>query len=452
MIEILVKTIQMLLCLSILVIIHELGHFAFSKMFKVHVEKFMLFFDPWFTIYKKKIGNTIYGIGWLPLGGYVKIYGMNRENQNQKVKIKHNNGFSNTKIANNNIKFYYKSAIKRLLIVSGGIIFNVLLSILIFSGLLFLYGEIKLPTNNLKYGIEFDSLGKQIGFKNGDKILFINDKVIPYFNDISKEILLGKDITIDRMGKIIHVLLKNEQKKMIFDKKEFIIKPRVPPIINDVVKNSLAYKCGLKKNDEILSINSDIVLFSDQIKDILYKNKNKLISILLNRKQQLIKTTCFLNKQGIIGIYLKSFIDMDNIFVFEKHKYSILGSIYHGTIRTFMVLKNQILFFKNVFYIKTKAYKQLGSFFSIAKELPSEWNWEIFWVLTGTLSIWLAFVNFFPIPSLDGGYILFIILEIITNKTISEKFIEKSNIIGFIIISFIMFIMIIWDILKVFFY
>nr|WP_317168645.1 RIP metalloprotease RseP [Blattabacterium cuenoti] len=438
----------MLLCISILVIVHELGHFAFSKLFKVHVEKFVLFFDPWFSICKKKIGKTIYGIGWVPLGGYVKIYGMSREEQNMRV-----DSSIREKISNNNIKFCSKSSIKRLLIVSGGIIFNVLLSIFIFSGLLFLYGEVKLPTQNVKYGIEVDSLGKEIGLQNGDKILFVNGKFIPYFNDISKEILLGEDITVDRMGNIIHLSLKNEKKRIIFDKKEFnfIIKPRVPPIINSVIKDSLAYKCGLKKNDEILSINSDLILFSDQIKDILYKNKNKLVSISFNRNEQLMNKQLILDNKGIIGIYLKSFVDMDQIFSFEKKTYSMLGCIYHGAIHTYMVLKNQILFFKNVFYFKTKAYKQLGSFFSIAKELPSEWNWEVFWVLTGTLSIWLAFVNFFPIPSLDGGYILLIIIEIITTKTISEKFVEKSNIIGFFIISCIMFIIIIWDIFKVFF-
>ncbi|WP_185863155.1 RIP metalloprotease RseP [Blattabacterium cuenoti] len=441
--SILTRSIQLLLSISILIVIHELGHFIMAQLFKVRVERFFLFFDPWFSILKKKIGHTIYGIGWVPLGGYIKISGMMMDDKNISSKNKINNW-----------EFRSKSAIKRLLIISGGIIFNILLAVLIFTFLLFKYGETYLPTKNVKYGIEVDSLGEKIGLKNGDKILLVNDKYVPYFQDIPKEILLGNSITVDRMGNIVKLLLNNDKKKLLFDRKElnFFITPRVPPIINYVMKNSKAEKYGLRNNDEILAINSEFVLFSDQLKDLLSKYNNENILISINRNGKLIQKEIFLDPKGILGIYLKNFTELDQIFLFEKKNYSFFDSIPHGIKKAWEVLKNQIFFLKNVFHIETKAYKQIGSFFSIAREFPSKWNWDIFWTLTATLSIWLAFLNLFPIPSLDGGYILFIIIEMITKKKINEEIIERSTIYGFIIISLIMMLIIVWDVFKVFFY
>ncbi|ACY40160.1 putative M50 family membrane-associated zinc metalloprotease precursor [Blattabacterium sp. (Blattella germanica) str. Bge] len=439
-----VRSIQLLLSISILIVIHELGHFILAQIFKVRVEKFFLFFDPWFSLFKKKIGHTIYGIGWLPLGGYVKISGMMTDEKNVSSKEK--------KIEKN-WEFRSKSAIKRLLIISGGILFNILLSIFIFSCLLFKYGETYLPTKNVKYGIEVDSLGEKIGFQNGDKILFVNDKYIPYFNDIPKAILLGNSVTVDRMGKIIKLSLNNNKKRFFFDRKEisFFIKPRVPPIINYVVKNSKAEKYGLKNNDEILAINSEFILFSDQLKDLLSKYKNENIVISINRDGKFLQKEIFIDSKEILGIYLKDFVDLDQIFLFEKINYSFFESIPHGIRKSLDVLKNQIFFLKNVFHIETKAYKQIGSFFSMAREFPSKWNWYVFWTLTATLSIWLAFLNLFPIPSLDGGYILFILIEMITKKKMNEEILERCTVFGFIIISLIMVFIIIWDIFKVFF-
>ncbi|WP_185862049.1 RIP metalloprotease RseP [Blattabacterium cuenoti] len=442
MTSILIRSIQFLLSISILIVIHELGHFILAQIFKVRVEKFFLFFDPWFSIFKKKIGHTIYGIGWLPLGGYIKISGM---------MINDKNGSDKNTYQVKDWEFRSKSAIKRLLIISGGIIFNILLSIFIFTCLLFKYGETYLPTKNVKYGIEVDSLGKEIGLRNGDKILFVNNKYVPYFNEIPKAIIFGNSVTVDRMGKIINLSLSNK-KRFFFDKKKlsFFIKPRVPPIINYVIKNSEAEKYGLKNNDEILAINSELILFSDQLKDFLLKYKNENIFMSINRSGKFIQKKVFINSKGILGIYLKNFMDLDYIFLFEKKNYSFFESIPHGIKKAWNVLKNQIFFLKNIFHIETKAYKQIGSFFSMAKEFPSKWNWDIFLTLTATLSIWLAFLNLFPIPSLDGGYILFIVIEMITKKKINEEIIERCTIFGFIVISLIMMFIVIWDIFKVF--
>ncbi|WP_185850901.1 RIP metalloprotease RseP [Blattabacterium cuenoti] len=436
-----IRSIQLLLSISILIVVHEFGHFILAKTFKVRVERFFLFFDPWFSIFKKKIGNTIYGIGWIPLGGYVKISGMmmNEERNSDKK---------------NSWDFCSKSAIKRLLIVSGGIISNIILSIILFSLLLFQYGEINLPTKNVKYGIEVDSLGEKIGLKNGDNILLINGRYIHYFNDIPRAIILGNSITINRMGKTMKLLLNNDKKRILFDQKEFkfSIRPRIPPIIKYVIKGSSADKSGFKQDDEILAINSEFILFFDQLKESLSKyKKNQSLLISINRDGRIIQKKIFLDKNGILGFYLKDFIDMDEIFLFDQKKYSIMESFSYGVQRTWNVLNHHISFMKNMFHLETKAYKHLGSIFSMAKEFPNQWNLDVFLTLTASLSIWLAFLNLLPIPSLDGGYILFLIIEIITRRKIKEKIFERFTIIGFITISLMMMMVIIWDIFKVFF-
>ncbi|WP_185855433.1 RIP metalloprotease RseP [Blattabacterium cuenoti] len=437
-----IKSIQLLFSISILIFFHELGHFFLAKLFKVRVERFFLFFDPWFSLFKKKIGDTIYGIGWLPFGGYVKISGM--VNNEKKDKL----------ITENTCKFYSQTSIRRLLIISGGIIFNAILSILIFTFLLFKYGEINIPIENAKYGIETDALGKEIGLKNGDVILSINGKKIKYFNEIPQEIFIGNIIIVNRMGKIMKLYLNNSKKSLIFDRKytTLPIKPRIPSVISYIFKNSIAEKYKLKIDDEILSVDTGEILFYDQIKEALFRQRNETFLISINRDGDFMQKKIHMNSKGILGVCLKTFMDLDDIFFFERKHYSIFDSIYHGFMKTWYVLKNQILFFKNVFHIETKAYKQVGSFFSIAKEFPSKWNWEIFWNFTATLSIWLAFINLFPIPSLDGGYIFFIIIEMLIGKKLNEKFIERCTILGFLLVSFMMLSIIIWDIFKVFIY
>ncbi|WP_185882847.1 RIP metalloprotease RseP [Blattabacterium cuenoti] len=442
MISIFIKTIQLIISISILIITHEFGHFFFSRLFKVRVERFFLFFDPWFSIFKKKIGKTIYGIGWIPLGGYVKISGMLEESSSRNKK----------QYNQNSDKFYSKSAIKRFLIIFGGILFNTILSIIIFSIMLFQYGEMNLLTKNVKYGIEVDSVGKKIGLKNGDKILSVDGKHVKYFHEIPKCIIIGKTITIDRMGNMIKLFLDSNKKRILFDSKKpfFMIKPRIPPIIKHVMKNSEAEKCGFMVNDEIISVNSQPILFYDQLQDILIKNQNKELYISVNRKGSYIQKKIFFSPKKFLGIYLKNFINMNDIFSFEKKNFTIIDSIYYGCIKSWNVIKNQIYFFQHVFHIENKAYNQIGSFFSMIRVFPPEWKWSIFWNITANLSIWIAFLNLFPIPSLDGGYILFILIELFSGRRLNTKFIERCTIIGFMILSLMMIIIIIWDIFKIF--
>ncbi|WP_317167086.1 RIP metalloprotease RseP [Blattabacterium cuenoti] len=439
----LIRSIQLITSVSILILVHELGHYILAILFKVRVEKFFLFFDPWFSIFKKKIGKTIYGIGWIPLGGYIKISGIiNPNDKNNKD--------------NKNYKFYSKSSIKRLLIISGGIIANIILSILIFSLLLFNNGETNLTNKNVPYGIEVDYVGEKIGLKNGDKILYVDETYIRNFNDLTRELLLGNVAIINRKGNIIKLFLYNK-KQFFFDRKKinFLLYPRIPVIINHIIKGSEFDKYGLRSNDELISINYKPIIFQDQLKNIFTKNIDKkkfFVIIGINRNGNFIQKKLLFDSNKIEGIFLKNFINMNDIFHIEKKQYSIYDSFIQGIIKTCKVLKNHILLLKNIFNIKTKAYKHVGSFFSIVKEFPSEWDWNIFFNLTATLSIWIAFLNLIPIPSLDGGYILFIMLEMLIGKKINNNIMDFFNIVGFLFMILMMITVIIWDIFKFFFY
>lgn len=436
----LIKTIQLILCLTILVIIHELGHFIPAIIFNTRVERFFIFFDPWFSIFKKKIGNTIYGIGWIPLGGYVKISGMINENIDNNKKI----------LPPKEWEFVSKTPLKKLIIMLGGISMNILLAIIIFSGILFLYGEQDFILNNKinKYGINVNKLGSKIGLKNGDIIKNIDNKYINNLKKLHISIILGNNINILRNNKLINIKLDNEKKKILFDRKEIdlFILPRLPVIIKNIIKNSNAYKIGLKSNDEIISINSKSYVSLNQINKILFKQSNNYINTIIKRNNKYIKKILKVDKYGNIGAIFINFNDLNINFV-EK-KYNLLDSISKGIQKTWDIFTEQFNFFKQIFNLKTNAYKQIGSIFSIAKVFSPQWNWILFWNITATLSIWLAFINLLPIPSLDGCHALFIFIELLFKKKINENIVEIINIIGFIILMIFMLIIIIWDTFK----
>ncbi|WGH27273.1 MAG: RIP metalloprotease RseP [Candidatus Bostrichicola ureolyticus] len=416
------KLIQLILSISIIIIIHELGHFIPAKLLGTRVEKFFLFFDPGFALFKKKIKDTVYGIGWLPLGGYIKISGLITQSNNTKND------------------FYSKSSWKKLLIMLGGVIANILLSIIIFSLMIFNYKEIYLPVKNMKYGIVVNSIGRNLGLKNGDYILYVDGKKIKKFTDLPKSIILGNSIIINRMGNIITLPITDNQKRIFFSnlkKIDLFIKPRIPTIIGQILSNA---DKRLKIGDKIIAINSKPVNFLDQLKEILSKlPKKKYIILSINRNGNLLKLITTQNSLNVI---------FTGNFQMEKINYNLIESIPAGIIKTWDSLKTQINFFKQVFKLKTQAYKQVGSFFSIANVFSPKWNGEIFWLLTATLSIWLAFLNILPIPSLDGGYVFFILLEMIIGKKLNDKFIENTITIGFMFLTFLMFIILIWDFFK----
>lgn len=436
--DILIKTTQLILSLSILIIFHELGHFIPAKIFKTRVERFFLFFDPWFSLFKKKIGDTIYGIGWIPLGGYIKIAGIINEN----IYNGENNSIPNY------LEFRSKKSWQRLIIMLGGVLTNILLSIIIFTSLLFISGETFLPVKNMKYGVVVNDIGLKIGIKNGDMIEKIDDKKVINFTDIPKGILLGNNISINRNGKIINLKIDNIKKRFLFDRKELglFIAPRLPVIIESVYKKSEAYTSGLKTNDKILAINSHYNITTDQINKILNKYSEKSVKLLIDRNGKYIKKIIKINKKGIIGVNIIN--NINKALTIDNRIYSLSESIYYGILKSWHVFIEQISFFKQIFNTNTNAYKQVGSIFSMVRVFSPKWDWNLFWIFTANLSIWLSFINILPIPTLDGGHTLFILLEILLRRKINENLIDKINSISFIIMIIIMIIIISWDTFK----
>jgi len=421
--EVLIKALQLILSLTILVIIHELGHFFFARLFKTRVEKFYLFFNPWFSLFKKKIGETEYGIGWLPFGGYVKIAGMIDESLD-KEQLKH---------PPQPYEFRSKKSWQRLLIMLGGILFNIFLAFFIYSMVLFAWGEKYLPNSEVKYGIMTDSLGLSIGLKNGDYILSLDNKPIDNFRKIVHDIVLNdvKTIQVKRNDSIININIPSTIKANLIKNPNFI-EVRIPFIIDGFIENSIGKKFGLQKDDRFVAINNEPAYFFDEVRDKLNKNKNKTAIIKVLRGKDTVTLNIPIPDNGKLGIYPLS--DLERFFKLKEINYNFFESFIAGVGKTFDMLNSYIKQFKLLFSPETRAYESIGGFITIGKIFPSEWDWYSFWSMTAFLSIILAFMNLLPIPALDGGFVLFLIFEIITGKKPSDKFLEYAQIVGMVIL------------------
>ncbi len=421
--EILVKTSQLILSLSILVILHEFGHFFFAKLFKTRVEKFYLFFNPWFSLFKVKKGETEYGIGWLPLGGYVKISGMIDESMDKEQMKQPPQPW----------EFRSKKTWQRLLIMLGGVLVNFILAFVIYIMILFTWGEKYLPNNSLSYGIMADSTAIKLGFKNGDKILSVSNEKIIKFKDVIHNIIINdnKTVVVNRNGKKITIDIPTKAVQDLIKDPTFI-SPRFPFEIGDIPKDSKAKKMGFKVGDRIIEINNQPVEFYDQVKNILNKNKNKTVEIKVKRDNKTKTIKAKLSKDGTIGVFVNT--NFEKFFKFETRKYSLLEAIPAGINKAFKTLNSYIKQLKMLFNTDTGAYKSLGGFISIGKIFPSTWDWQAFWGLTAFLSIILAIMNVLPIPALDGGHVMFLLYEMITGKKPGEKFMEYAQIAGMVIL------------------
>ncbi len=421
--EVLIKALQLILSLSILVLVHELGHFFFARLFKTRVEKFYLFFNPWFSVFKKKIGETEYGIGWLPLGGYVKISGIIDESFDKEQ----------LKQLPQPYEFRSKKSWQRLLIMLGGILFNIILAFAIYSMVLFTWGEKYLPNNELKYGIMTDSLGLSIGLKNGDHIISLDNKPIDNFRKIHHDILLEnvKTIQVKRNDSILHIQIPSTVKAQLIKNPSFI-EARIPFIIDGFMQNSAGELAGLKKGDQFVSINNEKTFFFDEVRNSLNKYKNDSVLIKVLRANDTVTLISKVSKDGKLGIF--PLVDYEKFFKLKEIKYGFFESFVAGVSKTFNMLESYIKQFKLLFSPETKAYESIGGFITIGKIFPSEWDWLSFWSMTAFLSIILAFMNFLPIPALDGGHVLFLLFEIITGKKPSDKFLEKAQIVGIAIL------------------
>lgn len=433
--EVGIKAGQLLLSLSILVILHEFGHYITARWFKCRVEKFYLFFDPWFSLFKKKIGDTEYGLGWLPLGGYVKIAGMIDESMDKEAMS----------LPAQPWEFRSKPAWQRLIIMLGGIIVNVLLAILIFSLVLYKWGDSKIPMSSLKHGVAIqDSLLYQVGFRSGDKIISIDGKSADFLDDAAYKVFTGKSAIVDRNGVQIPLNFPaNLIGKLVESKRRSgsLITPRVPAIIDFIDKNAPVKKAGLQKGDIITSIDSQAVHFFDEMKTLLAASKGNTVQVGITRSGQnlVLQTTLMPEKKlGVLPILDEKKLDSMQVLKLIHNEYSLAASFPAGAALTKEKLVGYVDQFRLIFDSKTEAYKGLGGFKAMANAFPGVWHWESFWRLTALLSIILAFMNLLPIPALDGGHVMFTLYEMITGRKPHEKFLEYAQIAGMIFLLSLM--------------
>jgi len=423
---VLVRILQLLLSLSILVIIHELGHFTFAKIFKTRVEKFYLFFDAWFSLFKFKKGDTEYGIGWIPLGGYVKISGMIDESMDVEQMKQPPKPW----------EFRSKKAWQRLLIMTGGVLFNFILALLIYVAVLFTWGETYLPTVNLKYGIVTDSIGHAMGLRNGDMILSIDNQKIEKFNEIRTDIILNnrKSIQVEREGQELNIPITEDVIPLML-KGKFLIEPRrpfSPYVISFIDKDTPAKAAGVLTGDEIKGINDSSFVYFDDFQGFLASHKERSITLNILRNGQPIKLAVALNAAGKLGVADSH--TYGEIFELKTIKYNVLQSIPAGISTGFKAIGDYLKQFKLIFSKHTKGYESLGGFITIGSIFPPVWDWQVFWSLTAFLSIILGVMNILPIPALDGGHVMFLLFEVITGRKPSDKFMEYAQIVGMAII------------------
>lgn len=421
--EILIKASQLILSLSILIILHELGHFIPAKLFKTKVEKFYLFFDWKFSLWKYKRGETEYGIGWIPLGGYVKIAGMIDESMDKEQM----------KLPAQPWEFRSKPAWQRLIIMIGGVTVNVLLAIAIYIGILFYYGEEVLPNANLTYGISCDSLALEMGLRNGDKIVSVEGKSIENFKDVSVEIIMNEARTVQVMrdGQLQNIVVPaGFIAKLIKQPKDFIL-PRFPFVIEEFGEASPAKAAGILPNDKLIGINDMPLAYFDEFRAEIQKHKNQTVNVKVLRDGKELSLPVKVSKEGFIGVMPKS---IDHFLTIEEKKYSFLDAIPAGTAKAFSTVSNYVGQFKLIFNSEVQGYKQLGGFITFGKVFAPEWDWMRFWNLTAFFSVALAVMNLLPIPALDGGHVLFLLVEMITGRKLPEKFLEYAQTVGMILL------------------
>lgn len=433
--EIVIKLSQFLLSLSLLIILHELGHFIPAKLFKTRVEKFYLFFDVKYSLFKKKFGETEYGIGWLPLGGYVKISGMIDESMDKEQMA----------LPPQPWEFRSKKTWQRLIIMLGGVTVNFILAFIIYIGMAFIYGDTYLNNSELKDGIAVTNpVGEELGFKTGDKIISVDGEKVTKFHDIPAKILFSKVVVLERNGveQTINLPVDMIDKVLNGEKRPFI-DMRQPLVVSEVLKTSPNFKTLFPK-DMIMSVNGTPTKYFDEVTEIIKTKKNQIIDAIVLRNEKEVPVKLSVNKDGkfevgVAALGIES-LEKLGLYKFSKQEYGFFESFPVGIEKG----TNQVLgYFKQlkaIFSPKTGAYKGVGGFAAIYNIFPSTWSWEVFWSITALLSIMLGVMNLLPIPALDGGHVMFLLYEMISGKKPSDKFLENAQMVGFVLlISLLLF-------------
>jgi|CXWL01.1.fsa_nt_gi regulator of sigma E protease len=437
-----VKAAQFILSFSILILLHEFGHYITAKWFKCRVEKFYLFFNPWFSLWKKKKGETEYGLGWIPLGGYVKISGMIDESMDKEQM----------KLPAQPHEFRSKPAWQRLIIMLGGIIVNIVLAILIFIVILWVWGKEYMPPVNAKYGIVADSLAQTAGLRDGDIVLKVGEKELKNILRLRGEMVYNEGvntITVKRGDSIMNLTYDEKiVRKLNTRNAGDFVTIRAPFIVEEFGKNSGAEKAGVKTGDRIIGVNGTTALYYNDFKKLVAGKKNEKINLTILRNTDTLSIAVELDKDGRLGVKARDLEKMG--FKFETTKYSFFQAIPAGFRECWSTLGNYMKGLKQLFNGKAKASESVGSVFSIGGIYPGIWDWQIFWTLTAVFSIILAFMNILPIPGLDGGHALFTLIEMITGRKPSDKFLEYAQMVGMVLLLGLMAYALGLDIFRMF--
>ncbi len=426
--DILIMAGQLMLSLSILIVLHEGGHFFPARLFNTRVENFYLFFDPGFALFKKKIGETEYGIGWLPLGGYVKISGMIDESFDTEQMEQEPQEW----------EFRSKPAWQRLIIMLGGVTVNFILGLLIFGFVLWYYGQEYIPNERVEYGIFVDSLGQEIGLQTGDHVLSINGKDFEKFNSrtLLREIVINdaRNMQVRRDGKIVDIEIDPKWTGILSaykNKGAMLFAPRLPFVAAAFSDDSPAKAAGMIEKDSIIALNgTPTPFYSNFVEEIKqYKGKEVTVSLVRDGEPMDLKMTT--TAEGRIGV---ARANPSYFFGTEREEFTFAEAMPAGAVLGWTTLTDQLKAFGRMFSGDIKVTESLGGFASIGSMFGATWNWERFWTMTAILSLILAFMNLLPIPALDGGHVMFLLYEVVSGRKPSDKFLEYATIVGFVIV------------------
>lgn len=428
--EIVIKLSQFLLSLSLLIVLHELGHFIPAKLFKTKVEKFYLFFDIKFSLFKKKIGDTVYGIGWLPLGGYVKIAGMVDESMDTEQLKQEPQPW----------EFRSKPAWQRLIIMLGGVTVNFILAFVIYIGIAFAYGDLDIKNSEVKDGIWVTNpVLEQAGLKTGDKVIAVDGQPVEKFFDLPEKVLLSHEIVVDRNGSETTIKTPvNLIGQIVEENQKLALALRIPFVVTGAEETSVN-KDVLRVKDIVTHIDNKELKYVDELPALLQNYKGQTVSARVLRENQPLDVELTVNQEGKIGIAYAGMLGLSDLeklglYKVEREHYGFFESIPIGIDKGFERLGSYWNQLKKIVNPSTGAYKGVGGFKAIFDIFPQTWSWEAFWNITAILSIMLGVMNLLPIPALDGGHVMFLLYEIITRKKPSEKFMEKAQMVGFFIL------------------
>lgn len=439
--EIFIKVLQVIACFSLLVLVHEFGHFLFAKIFRTRVEKFYLFFNPWFSIFKFRIGETEYGLGWVPFGGYCKIAGMVDESMDK----------DQMKSEPKPWEYRSKPAWQRLLIIVGGVLMNILLAIGIYIGITYAWGDSYIRTKDVEHGFMFSEVAHEIGFRDGDKVLSVGGEYVDNYGQIPAVILLddAREVQVERDGKPVTVTIDTKYIKAMLKDKQFI-NLRTPFVVGKVMPGGGAAVGGLMAGDSLVAVDSVPMRWFDEFRTAFAEHKGDTALVTFVRGAERLTAAVPVSAEGQVGAYLAG-TNLADIYTVSTRQYSFFEAIPVGFTRAFSSIGSYLKQLKLIVSPETEAYKSVGGIIAMGNFFPAEWNWLQFWQITALISIMLAVLNILPIPMLDGGHMVFILYEMITRRTPSDKFMERAQLVGMVIVFGIVILANGNDILKLIF-